>query len=288
MMHLAISPSVRRTLPGIAVWAILALCRPDLAAGQGATPYTLGPKDLLEIKVYEAPELNATPRVSEEGRINLPVVGDVEVAGLTDRQLTAKLEEVLEQCCVQRATVSVQVLEFRSRPISLIGAVNKPGPLPLSGRWTILEALSAAGGLAPSHGDVVHVLRRADNGLSDQLTIQLEDLLVHGDRRSNIPLYANDLINVPAKVQVTIYCLGEVERQGAQAFQSTERITVLTAIAQAGGLTDRASRKVVVKRRDGAGETREIEVDYRKILAGKAPDLELVDGDIVHVKESFF
>ncbi|MDX1630968.1 MAG: polysaccharide biosynthesis/export family protein [Thermoanaerobaculia bacterium] len=259
-----------------------------IAAQEDASGYRVGPKDLLEVSVYEAPELDTTVRVSEEGAIRLPVAGEVEVAGLTERQLTRKLEGVFEQCCVQRATVSVEILEFRSRPISVIGAVNKPGPLPLSGEWTLLEVLTAAGGLASRHGDVVHVLRRAENGLSAQLTIRLDDLLVRGDRRMNIPIFSNDLVNVPAKVEVTLYCLGEVERPGAQTFQSTERVTLLTAIARAGGPTDRASRKITVKRSSPDGETVEIEADYRKILAGKAPDVELQAGDIVYVKESFF
>lgn len=264
------------------------VCVGGSVEAQEETGYRVGPKDLLEVSVYEAQELDTTTRVSEEGRIRLPVAGEIEVAGLTERQLTRKLEGVLEQCCVQRATVSVEVLEFRSRPISVIGAVNKPGPLPLSGQWTLLEVLTAAGGLASRHGDVVHVLRRAENGLTAQLTILLDDLLVRGDRRMNVPIFSNDLINVPAKVEITLYCLGEVERPGAQTFQNTEKVTLLTAIARAGGPTDRASRKIKIRRSSSNGDSVEIEANYRRILAGKDPDVELREGDIVYVKESFF
>ena len=84
-----------------------------------------------------------------------------------------------------------------------------------------------------------------------------------------------------------MYCLGQVRSPGAVSFQSTQRITVLSAIARAGGLTDRASKKLTIKRRDRSGNDVELEADYRRILAGKEPDLELQAGDIIVVKESF-
>ena len=174
---------------------------------------------------------------------------------------------------MQRASVDVQVLEFRSRPISVIGAVKQPGNLGFSGRWTLLEAITAAGGLAENHGNVVYILRRADNGLSDQVAIDLDDLLVRADPRVNIPIFANDLINVPGAVEVTIYCLGEVAQPGALTFKSTERITLLTAIAHAGGLTDRALEEDPDQAGRPAPTARppRSTVDYKRILAGKAP-----------------
>lgn len=251
--------------------------------------YRVGPKDLIDIKVFEAPEFNVSARVSEDGAINLPVVGDILVNGLTDGGVTLRIREALEECCIQRATVSVQILEFNARPISVIGAVSRPGPLSFSGRWTLLEALTAAGGLAPSHGDEVHILRRADNGLTDQIEISLQALLGEADPRVNLPIFANDLINVPPTIEVTIFCLGEVERPGAMVFKSTERITLLTAIARAGGLTDRSSRKITIKREGrGGGVATELTVDYKDVLSGKSDDITLREGDVVVVKESFF
>jgi protein involved in polysaccharide export with SLBB domain len=135
---------------------------------------------------------------------------------------------------------------------------------------------------------VIYVLRRADNGLSDQVAIPVEDLLVRADPRANIPLLANDLINVPAAVEITVYCLGAVARPGAVSFKSTERITLLAAIARAGGLTDRAAKALRVKRADATAGTPEIEADYKRILSGKDADVELRQGDVVVVKESFF
>jgi protein involved in polysaccharide export with SLBB domain len=110
--------------------------------------------------------------------------------------------------------------------------------------------------------------------------------MVGGDSRLNIPLFASDLVNVPAPVAITVFCLGEVARPGALEFMSTERTTVLAAIARAGGLTDRASSKILIKRRDKAGQEVEIEVNYKRIIGGDEPDLELMPNDVVVVKRS--
>jgi polysaccharide export outer membrane protein len=254
----------------------------------GRESYRVGPRDLLEVRVYEDQQMNGERRVSENGAINLPLLGDVPVDGKTTAEIAQVLKERLEARYMQRASVVVEIREFRSRPISVIGAVKQPGNLGFSGRWTLLEALTAAGGLEENHGNIVHILRRADNGLSDQITINLDDLLVRGDAKVNLPIFANDLINVPATIEVTVYCLGEVGKPGALAFKSHERITLLAAIAHAGGLTDRASTKILVKRAANTGGPQELTVDYKKILAGKEPDVELRQGDVIVVKESFF
>ncbi|HVR09982.1 MAG TPA: polysaccharide biosynthesis/export family protein [Thermoanaerobaculia bacterium] len=262
-----------------------------MAGDQAPTPgYRIGPRDLLEIRVFEMPELNEPlqHRVSEDGTISLPPLADLQVTGLTEAEAAQKIKSMLEEKYVQRATVEVKVQEFRSRPISVIGAVKQPGSLAFSGRWTLLEALTATGGIDTDHGSVIYVLRRADNGLSDQVAIPVDDLLVRADPRANIPLLANDLINVPVAVEITVYCLGAVVRPGGVSFKSTERITLLGAIARAGGLTDRAAKTIRIKRADATAGTPEVEADYKRILAGKDADVELHQGDVVVVKESFF
>lgn len=257
-----------------------------VAAQTGSGGYRIGPQDLVEIRVFEVPELNIERRVSDEGTINLPLIGDVPVRGLTDTELAERLKVLLETKYVRRASVTVQVREFRSRPIAVMGAVRQPGNLAFAGSLTLLEALALAGGLAENHGDVIYVLRRAENGLADQLAVSVTDLLARGDPDVNIPIVANDVINVPAVVQVTVFCLGEVKNPGALAFRDSDRITVLTAIARAGGLTERASSKVRIKRRGTDAREMEIEADYKRIVAGKDPDVELREGDILIVKES--
>lgn len=265
-----------------------------VAAAFGQAPpldatYKIGPRDLLQISVDEDKGLDAEHRVTETGFINLRLIGDVQVAGKTSLEISALLKRLLEERFMQKASVNVQVKEFRARPISVIGAVKQPGNLAFSGRWSLLEALTAAGGLADEHGNVVYILRRADNGLSDQVTIDLDDLLARGLREVNIPIFPNDLINVPGTIEIDVYCLGEVARPGALAFKSNERITLLAAIAHAGGLTDRAASRILIKRSSGSGgPDQEIFADYKKIVAGKAPDIDLKQGDVIVVKESFF
>ncbi|MFY9821550.1 MAG: polysaccharide biosynthesis/export family protein [Thermoanaerobaculia bacterium] len=274
----------------IAVYlSILLLACAAAGRAQDKDPsYRIGPRDLIQVKVDEDTRLNGQVRVNEAGTINFTLLGDVPVAGKTTAEVGVLLKKLLEEKYMQRATVDVQVLEFRSRPISIIGAVKQPGNLGFSGRWTLLEALTAAGGLLESHGNAAYILRRADNGLSDQVTIDLDDLLLRGNPKLNIPIYANDLINVPATIEITVYCIGQVNKPGALVFKSSERISLLSAIAHAGGLTDRASKKILIKRQDGAAGSREITADFNKILAGKEADVELRQGDVIVVKESFF
>ena len=255
---------------------------------QGGSTYRVGPKDLIDIRIFEEPALNGQYRVSEQGAIRLPLIGNFPVAGLTEAQLVETLQGHLEDNYLQRASVTVEIREYLSQPISVIGAIANPGNLDLSGRYTLLQAITAAGGLAENHGNSVFIRRRAENGLSDQIEISLEALMMGNDPRLDIPIFANDVINVPATLEITIYLLGEVETQGALAFANTRRVTLLTAISRAGGLTDRASDKITVRRAREDGSVDEIVVDYKRIVNGRATDLVLEDGDVIVIKESFF
>lgn len=266
----------------------LALGALDLRA-QDQDSYRIGSRDVLEIQVFEAEDLKTTARVTAEGLISFQPLGDVRASGFTAIELAAEIKRRLEEKYLQRATVRIEIQEFLSRPISVIGAVQQPKDLGVTGSWTLLEAITAAGGLAESHGAVIYVLRRAENGLSAQVEIPIEDLMVRADPLYNIPIFANDLINVATTIEVTVYCLGEVARPGALTFKSTERLTLLSAIASAGGLTDRASSKILIKRSGGQrGEAQEETVDYKRIIGGQEADFPLQDGDIIVVKESFF
>jgi len=277
---------------GIVVFSIgtLALLSGLPLNGQEPTTghgYRLGPRDVIEVRVSEEPALNGQFTLTGAGTIELPSLGEVEIAGLTAEQAALELEQVLESRMLQRATVAVRIREFRSRPINVIGAVKSPGPLSASGRFTLLEAITAAGGLLPSAGSTIHILRQAGNGLSDQVEITVDDLFGRGDPRVNLTVFAGDLINVPEARPVTIFLLGEFAGRGELKFESSERLGILAAVAKAGGLTNRASKKIVIKRQDAAGLVQETLVDYKSILAGKEPDVQLVDGDILLAKKSF-
>lgn len=255
--------------------------------------YRIGPRDLIAIEVFELPELNVERRVSLQGSVRLPVIGDFSVTGRTEQEAAADLERLLEASYVERASVSIQVTEIRSRSFTVIGAARQPGEYGLPGDRSLLEAITTAGGLADNHGSSIHILRRSSNGLTDQLTVRVEDLLERADPTVNVPIQPNDLINVEKQETLRVYLLGEVATPGEQRFDTGERATLLYAIARAGGLGDRASPKLVIQRRGETGgpgteEVEQIHVNYKRIVAGKAPDIELRDGDVVIVKESFF
>ncbi len=261
---------------------------PLLAQAQGGE-YRIGPRDLLEIRVLEVPELNVERRVGDEGQITLPLVGDVQIGGLTASDAADRLEAILTAKYVNRANVSVIIKEFANKPVSILGAVQTPGRLNVSGTWDLLQAISAAGGLAPNAGKKIYVLRKADNGLSDRLEIATDDLFVNPSPKWNIPIYPSDVVNIPPQTTVRVFCLGEVKSPGALEFNTDDRITLLSVIAKAGGLTDRAARgSIRIKRRGPDGKDVEQVADYKRIVSGKDVDPTLKGDDVVIVKESFF
>jgi polysaccharide export outer membrane protein len=250
--------------------------------------YRIGPKDLLEIRVLEIPELNLERRVTDAGTIDLPLIGQINVAGKTATEARAQLEDLLRAKYVNRANVSFVVKEYANKPVSVVGAVTKRGSLSISGRWTLLQAISEAGGLDASAGRRIYVLRRSDNGLSDTLEIKRDDLLQNPSGTWNIPIFPGDVVNIPARSVVKVFCLGEVKQPGALEFDIDDRFTLLTVIAKAGGLTDRASKTILIKRKGADGKDVETRVNYKAVMAGKDPDPALKADDIVVVQESFF
>lgn len=262
----------------------LNVCAQDLSGD-----YRIGAKDLLEIRVLEIPELNVERRVADSGTIDLPLLGAISVAGKTASEAQQQLEEILKGKYVNRANVSIVVKEFANKPVSVVGSVAHPGSLSISGNWYLLQAISAAGGLDVSAGRKIFVLRRSDNGLSDVLEIRREDLLQQGTAVTwNIPIFAGDVVNIPPRSVVKVFCLGEVRNPGALEFDADDRITLLSVIAKAGGLTDRASKAILIKRRGPDGKDTELRVNYKAIIAGKEADPALKADDVVVVSESFF
>ena len=257
-------------------------------AAQDTSDYRIGSKDLLEIRVLEISELNVERRVTEAGAIDLPLLGQLNVAGKSATEVRQQLEELLRAKYVNRANVSVVVKEFANKPVSVVGAVTKPGSLNISGTWSLLQAISAAGGLDQTAGRRIYVLRRADNGLSDTLEIKRDDLLQTSSAAWNIPIFPGDVVNIPARSIVKVFCLGEVKQPGALEFDSDDRITLLSVIAKAGGLTDRASKTILIKRKGPDGKDIETRVNYKAVISGKDPDLPLKADDVVVVQESFF
>lgn len=252
-----------------------------------STDAPIGPRDVLEIRVLEDATMSGATTVGDDGNIVLNNVGKVSAAGLTVAQLEAKLETLLEANFLAKATISVQVVEYSSKPISVVGAVLRPGRISASSNTTLIQAITQAGGLTTGYGRELYILRTGQNGLSEQLAIDIEDLMVAGNPDLNIPLSPNDLVNIPLDTAITIYVMGEVSKPGKALFRRSQTPTLLQAIADAGGPTDRARSQVIVKRKVN-GKEQTIRVNYKRIIAGRAKDLILQDNDTVVVEEAFF
>ncbi|MDA2912721.1 polysaccharide biosynthesis/export family protein [Acidobacteriia bacterium AH_259_A11_L15] len=279
--------------------------------------YRIGPEDLVEITVFEAPELNRTVRVTGGGEIYLPLLGGVQAAGLTPRELELVLQELLRRTYMNDPHVGVYVKDMVSHPVSVFGAVERPGVYQIRGTKTLLEILSMAEGLAEDAGDTVIVMREASfYGLTNPSTqstneatsvtptpevteaakepssaqegieINLKALLESGDPRFNIPIYPGDIVKVPRAG--IVYVVGEVKRPGGFVLRSNENISVLQAIALGEGLTRTAAKSQarIIRTDEESGERVEIPIDVGKILAGKAPDPLLQPKDILYIPNS--
>ncbi len=273
-----------------AVAGLLALCVVLLSGQEKFTQeYRVGPKDLLEISVFGADELSRTVRVSEDGKVTLPLLGEVLVDGLTKSELEKKLADLLGEKYVQNPQVTVFIREYQSKRVSVLGAVEKPGPYQLLGRLTLMQIVSEAGGLTRDAGSDIIIIRQLLDGTSTSLRISIDDLFLKGDAQLNVPLEPGDIVNIPVDKLVAVYVFGQVKNPGALQVKRSAIPTLLQAIAQAGGFTERASRGgVVIKRKDETGKEQEIKVNVRRILSNKQKDVPLLENDTVYVPESLF
>jgi polysaccharide export outer membrane protein len=252
--------------------------------------YRIGPKDLLEITVFELPDLNQTVRVSEDGSISLPLLGRVMIEGLTKEELEKKLAGLLEEKYLRQARVTIFIKEYQSKRVSVIGAIGKPGMYELIGRVSLLEMISQAGGLTDQAGSELYVLREGEDETQTKLAIDLNDLIINSNQKLNIPLMPKDVINIPIDQIINIFVFGAVRNPGALQVKMSKKITLLQAIAQAGGTAEGASKSgIVIKRKDNkTGKETQTKVNLKDIIKGKKPDIELQEGDVVYVPESIF
>jgi polysaccharide biosynthesis/export protein len=243
--------------------------------------YKIGTKDLLEIRVFELPELNQTVRVAEDGSVSLSLVGKVGVAGLSAQELEKKLASILDQKYTKGAHVTVFIKEYQK--VAVMGAVGKPGSYELVGPTTILQVISQAGGVTAEAMKEIYVFRQGPGGQKTKIVIKLEDLIIKGDQTFNIDLQPNDVVNIPVDRLLTVYVYGEVKSPGAIQFKQSQRFTLLQAIAQAGGPTEWAARsRVTIKRKlQGSNKEMKIPVNLKDIIAGKISDIMLEEGDVI-------
>ena len=245
--------------------------------------YKIGSKDLLEITVFELPELNQTVRVSEDGSVTLSLLGKVAVAGQTAQELEKKLASILEGKYLKTAHVTVFIKEYQR--VAVLGAVGKPGMYELVGPTTLLQVISEAGGLTSEAANELYIYREGTDGKKNKITVSLSDLVIKGDQDLNLDLQAKDIVNVPIDRMLTVFVFGEVKTPGALQFRQSKKITLLQAIAQAGGTTEWASKSsLVISRKDQkTGKEKKIQVNLKNIIRGKASDIVLEEGDVVIV-----
>jgi polysaccharide export outer membrane protein len=267
---------------------------PDAAAEEGAAlvvtaEYQVGPGDGLDVTVIGNDDLSRIPTVQTNGAILLPLLGEVQVAGLTVGEIQRKVTSLLEKDYLVNPQVVVKVTQFNSQFVTVVGEVNKPGRRPLRGRSRLIDILVEAGGFTPNaSGDVV--ISRVDGSLPGgerTLKIRLSGgtLSVQDQINLELPLRNGDVISASPKFFVTVD--GEVSRPGRYAIESD--LTVTGALSLAGGRTRFGSGDVRLRRRDPeSGKVSVIKVDLGDVRSGKKPDVVLQPNDVITVPRRFF
>ncbi|MBI4442685.1 MAG: polysaccharide biosynthesis/export family protein [Acidobacteria bacterium] len=290
---------------------------PGGSSSQPPRDYKIGPEDLMEVSVFEVPELSRTVRVSAGGAISLPLIGTVPVVGLSPLEVERKLTDKLRQSYIKDPQVTVFLKEFRSDPVSIVGAVKMPGLYYIQTEKSLIEVLAMAQGFsdAPNRmpGQEILITHKAragqprataslattdslspetsvvaadgNTGWAEVVEVPIKQLLESGDPKWNVPIYPGDVVRV---VQAgTFYVAGDVNHPGGFPLTDFEHVTTLQALAMAGGATKSAKMgDAIIIRRDANGNRVETKVDLKKIERGKAEDLEIGDNDILFVPGS--
>lgn len=275
-----------------------------------AETYRVGPGDLLEISVFDIPELNLKERVTTSGYVQLPLIGAVKATGRSEAELASDIAERLEKDYLRNPQVNVFVAEYKSQLVAVTGAVQRPGlyPLPRE-RRTILDMIAEAGGLTKESGGLIELIPAArgartaafdaasvgmplprtgsgkgvESAEQGAIVINLNELLRGaGGGSINVPAIAGDVIFVPEVGSFTIE--GWVEKPGT--YPLTRQTSVLAALSAGGGASfpARLSRVQILRSRGGGETSREIEVvDLDAIRDGRAADVPLRAGDVVRV-----
>lgn len=268
-------------------------------AGESAPQYLLGQDDQITIQAVDIEEISGkTARIDMRGNISLPMIGRVQAAGLTADELELRIKDRLKKY-VRHPDITVSITEFRSQPISVLGAVNNPGAHQLQGSRNLFGVLSLAGGLRPDAGYSVKITRRlkwgriplpdaADDpsGQFSVASVDIKSIMGAANPAENIAIQPEDVISVP-KADL-IYAVGAVRKPGGFVLGEHESISALQALALAEGL-ERTAAPQNAKILRGAGNSSaraEIQVDIRKILAGGAGDVRLKADDILFIPTS--
>jgi polysaccharide export outer membrane protein len=250
---------------------------PSTQRDQASRLIQLGPGDSVNIQVYGQPDMTTTVYISDDGTIPVPLAGPVQVAGLSPSEASQRIAKALvDGRYLVDPHVTLTVVLSRSQRVSVLGQVSKPGLYAIESNTTIFDLLAQAGGALETGSDLIFLLRSDATGKVQRYPINLKGL---DDAKKSIPnqsLRGGDSILVPRAEQFYIY--GEVT--SPNKYKVEPDMTIVQAIARAGGITPRGSeRRVDIKRLSGNGT-------YVTIRA-KLNDLVKPD-DVIHVKESIF
>jgi polysaccharide export outer membrane protein len=272
-MLLTISTAAQRLPP--------AYPSPTMAIGGANLPFLpLVASDLIHLTVSDSPEMSQSFRIDEEGQLNLPLLqAPILAKGLMPDMLRDHIAWALrDQHLLVDPIVDVSVIEYRSRDVTIAGAVKTPTTIQQLGNLRLLAALSQAGGLLPEAGPEI-IVEQAD-GRTHRVSVR--NLFDGLHPELNIPIFPGAQIRVPQCERV--YVVGDVKRPGAFPFVAMEDTTVLQLLALSGGLDSFSLRRAYIYRLDpGKPQKQVIEVPLRRILDRKATDMRLVANDILYV-----
>jgi polysaccharide export outer membrane protein len=282
--------------------ASVAMAQPAPVAtsdGQVRATYLLGPGDAVTVHALNAPDLSEKAfRVDAAGDLKLPTIGRVHAGGGSAEQLENEIANRLKVYLVE-PEVTVGITEFRSQPVSVVGAVATPGVHQLEGQKTLVEVLALAGGLRADAGPTARISRRLEfgtiplPGAVDDPThqfsvaeINLKSVLEARDPQYNIAIRPHDVISVP-RAEV-VYVIGEVTRAGALPLSEGSSLSVLEAVSSSGGMlrTAAISHARILRPVAGQEKRAEVAVDLKKIMAGQSEDIPLLAGDVLVVPGS--
>ena len=237
--------------------------------------------DLLDLIVFDTPELSGKLRVNEVGQIAVPVAGAMRVSGMTSEEAAVAIEEKLRSTDVLKYPhVTVFISEYATQGVTVVGEVKTPGIYPLLGGHGVLDFVSAAGGVTPMAGKAITVTHKSDPAHPE--IVQLDSK--PGSITQYVDIRPGDTVNISRSG--IVYVLGDVGKPGGFLIENNDRLTVIQAVALAQGTNRTASlnkARLIHKQNDGHGE---VQVPLKPILAGKSPDPRLNDGDIIFVPTS--
>jgi polysaccharide biosynthesis/export protein len=249
----------------------------------------IGPDDLVSVNVSDLPQLSRTFRVGPDGHLNLPVLkGRVKAAGMLPSELEqAIMTALMQEAILVEPIVTVGIAEYRSRPVSVVGAVKRPTTFQALGHVTLLDALTKADGLGPEAGHEILVTGPTRDGSSERTVrrIPVRELIEKADPTLNPRLYGGEEIRVPEAGRV--YVVGNVRKPGMFPVNDGAESTLLKMLALCEGTMPYTAKKAFIYREAPGGQGRkELPVELSQIMSRKAPDVALQPDDILYIPDS--